>query len=98
MSEPELPPEDVVPAFDQSLVAACKADLERLLPHWQSLPEDERQWQIQRFLDQLEALPDLQRSFNAVILQRIIAHDRYDEPEPYYEQLSDLRHALALMQ
>jgi hypothetical protein len=98
MSDEALAPEDVTPVYDQTLVAACKADLERLLPQWQTLPEDERQWQIQRFLDQLEALPDLQRTFNAVILQRIIAHDRYDAPEPYYELLSDLRHALALMQ
>ncbi|MGE3726906.1 MAG: hypothetical protein AB7I41_15205 [Candidatus Sericytochromatia bacterium] len=52
-------------------LAACHQDLNRLIPRWLALPEDEQQWQIQRFIDKLLREPDLLSDFCAALMQRV---------------------------
>jgi hypothetical protein len=54
---------------------ACHQDLERLLPYWLGLPADEQEWQLQRWMDLLEARPELLRLFVGALLQRVTAFE-----------------------
>lgn len=55
----------------QEWLKACHQDLDRLLPNWLSLPEPEREWQIQRWLDRLEKQPEYGIHFRGALLQRV---------------------------
>lgn len=87
----------VTVVYDPELVAACQADLERLLPLWLSLEPEEQQWRLQRFLDKLTAQPELQPTYLAVLQQRINAHDRFGAAEPGIELIKEIKQSLDLM-
>lgn len=71
----------------QTLAAACQADLDRLIPRWLGIAdEEEREWQIQRFLDKLNRQPELLEGFYRVLLQGIAAEEILAQPAPHPEE------------
>lgn len=76
------------------LAAACQADLNRLIPRWLGIAaQDERQWQIQRFLDKLARQPELLEGFYHVLLQGIAEAEILEQP-PARPEEAELRRQL----
>ena len=58
----------------------CHQDLNRLIPKWLAMSEDEQEWQIQRFIDKLLKQPDLLNDFCGALLQRVAGLESQLEP------------------
>ncbi len=82
----------------QEWLKACHADLDRLLPYWLGLPEEEREWHLQRWMDQLEKQPESLPHFSGALLQRVAACESDSPPSTEtetYHLCRALLHALA---